>query len=171
MEEQDPAKQALMEMFRHDRAEAQAHPRRPPRWELSSRTRAWLLGIALVVFIIAPFTFIIVYPRLGPVDTMTSFCRAETDGEYATAYALLSQQAQRRVSLDAFTHASEVARLISCSTTHGIPIILGGSQASLDVTYQLYSSAIAVDGTMSFVRESGGWRVDSMSPDLFHLSS
>jgi hypothetical protein len=102
---------------------------------------------------------------------MTSFCRAETDGEYATAYALLSRQAQQRISLDAFTQASHDASLISCSTTHGIPIILGGTQASLDVTYQVFGSVIAVDGTMSFVRESGGWRVNSMSPDLFHLSS
>lgn len=171
MDEQDQAQQALMKTFRRDQAEAEAHPARKPRWQLGPLTLPWLLSIALVLFILAPAAFIVIYPRFGPVDTMTAFCTAESDGDYAAAYALLSKRAQQRVSLDAFTHASRDANLMTCSVNHGIPIILGGARASLDVTYQLTSSSEGIDGSIAFVHEGGAWRVDSTTPDLFHLSS
>lgn len=171
MDDEEQAKKALMQMFRRDQTDAQAHPVRELRWRLNPRMLAWLLAIAVIVFVVAPVTFIVVYPRFGPVDTMTSFCMAEAGGEYATAYGLLSTHAQQRESLDAFTQASHDASLISCTPNHGIPIILGGTQASLDVTYQLFDSSNGLDGSMTFVREQGQWHVDSMSPDLFHFSS
>jgi hypothetical protein len=170
MDEQEQAQQALVAMFRRQEAETQAHPPRKPRWYQSSRGRAWLLGIALIVFVLAPATFIVVYPRFGPVDTMTAFCTAEGDGDYATAYALLSSSARQRVSLDAFTQASQTTILMTCHPNNGIPLILGETQASLDATFQ-FASGDAEDGAMSFVREHGEWRIDSMSPDPFHLSS
>lgn len=163
MDEQEPAQQALMEMFRRDRVKAAAHPPRKPRWLIESRALAWLLGVAVVIFILAPVAFIVIYPRFGPVDTMTSFCTAEGVGEYATAYALLSKHAQQQVSLDAFTQASRNANVESCSVNGGIPIILGGTQARLDVNYQLIGSDQIVAGAMTFVREPGGWRVDTTS--------
>ncbi len=171
MDEQEQAQQALKAMFRRDRVEAQAHPARKPRWSLGPLTLPWLLAIAVVVFVLAPTAFLVIYPRFGPVDTMTAFCRAESDGDYASAYAMLSKRAQQRVSLAAFTQASRDAQLITCSPSNGIPIIFGGTQSSLDVTYQMVGSGDAIDGSMAFVREGGAWRVDSMSPDLFHLSS
>ena len=171
MDDQEQAQQALMQMFRRDQTDAKAHPVRDLRWRLNSRTLAWLLAIALVVFVLAPVAFIVIYPRFGPVDTMTSFCRAETDGQYTTAYGLLSTHAQQRVSLDTFTQASQDTSLISCAPSDGIPIIFGGTRASLKVTYQVFESSNGLDGTMTFVREQGQWRVDSMSPDLYHLSS
>jgi hypothetical protein len=171
MDEQEQAQQALKEMFRRDQTEAVAHPTRKPRGRLDPRARAWLLAVALVIFILFPTAFIVIYPRFGPVDTMTSFCTAESDGEYDTAYALLSKGAQQRVSLDAFTQASHNVNLMSCSPSHGIPIIFGGTRASLDVNYQYLSSGDALDGSMTFVREHGEWRVDSMTPDFLNLSS
>lgn len=168
MDEQEQARQALMEMFRRDRTEAQAHPVREPRRELDPRARAWILAIVVVILIIGPGAFLVIYPRFGPVDTMTSFCKAEADGEYSSAYALLSQQAQARVTLDSFTRASQNTVLVSCSPSHGIPVIFGGTQASLDVSYQVVGHD-AFNGSMSFVREHGEWRVDSMAPDIFSL--
>ncbi len=170
MDEQDQAKQALMEMFRRDRAEAAAHPRRNPRWSLGPLTLPWLLAIVVVVFILGPSAFMIIYPRFGPVDTMTSFCTAEGDGEYATAYALLSKHVQQHVSLDTFKRASQNANLVSCNADHGIPIIFGGTQASLDASFQINGSN-GIDGSMTFVREQGQWRVDAMTPDLLQLAS
>lgn len=171
MDEQEQAQLALMKMFRRDQAEAEAHPARKPRRKLDPLAHPWLLAIAVVIFILAPTAFIVIYPRFGPVDTMTSFCAAEGEGEYATAYALLSKRAQQRMSLDAFTQASRDANLMTCSANHGIPIIFGGTRASLDASYQLIGSSDGLDGSMSFVREHGEWRVDSMTPDLYHLSS
>lgn len=170
MDEQEQAKQALMEMFRRDRVEAAIHPRRNPRWSLGPLTLPWLLAIAIIVFILGPSAFLIIYPRFGPVDTMTSFCTAEGDGEYATAYVLLSKRAQQRLSLEAFTQASHNANLASCAVNHGIPIIFGETQARLDATFEFNDSS-RVDGAMSFVREHGEWRVDAMTPDVFHLTS
>jgi hypothetical protein len=173
MDEQEQAQQELMKMFRRDRAEEKAHPTRKRRGRLEPLT-PWLLAAAVVIFVLAPVAFIVIYPRFGPVDTMTSFCKAEGAGEYDTAYALLSQRAQQHVSLDAFTKASRDANLISCSASNGIPIILGGTRASLDANFQIVEGSSelgGLDGSMSFVREHGAWRVDSMTPDLFRLSS
>src|SRR5512143_141747 len=102
MDEQEQAQQALTAMFRRDQAKKEAHPPRKPRGP-SERTRHWILAIVVVIVILTPVAFIVIYPRFGPVDTMTSFCMAEADGEYATAYALLSKHAQQGVSLDEFT--------------------------------------------------------------------
>ncbi|HEU0025689.1 MAG TPA: hypothetical protein VFQ25_01115 [Ktedonobacterales bacterium] len=82
--------------------------------------------MALIVFVLTPSAFLVIYPRFGPVNTMTAFCTAEGEGEYATAYALLSKGAQQRVSLDAFTQTSHGVNLISCAPSRGIPLILGG---------------------------------------------
>ncbi len=176
MDEQDQNEQALMEMFRRDRSEAEAHPPRTPRWRLSSRALAWLLALALVIFVLGPAAFLVIYPRFGPVDTMTSFCTAEGEGEYDTAYAKLSTRVQQHMTLDVFTRVSRSANLMSCSADNGIPIIFGGTQASLDdVTFQFSGDANgdtnAVVGSMTFVREHGEWHIDSMTPDLLLLSS
>ena len=170
MDDQEQAQQALTAMFRRDQAEAQAHPARKRRAKFDPLAHRWLLAFAIVIFVLAPTAFLVIYPRFGPVDTMTAFCTAEGDGEYSAAYALLSKSAQQRVSLDAFTQASHNANLMTCSVNNGIPIILGGTRASLDASYNVIGSD-AVDGSMSFVRENGQWRIDSMTPDLFHLSS
>jgi len=189
MDEQEQAQQTLMEMVRRDRAEAEAHPARQPRWRLSSLANHWVLAVAVVIFILAFPAFIVIYPRLGPYDTMTSFCTAESDGAYDTAYALLSMHAQQHVSLATFTQLSRTVNLSGCAVSGGIPIILGGTQASLDMCYGFIGSNFTCDGqtvgpfdpnappddrsqgSMTFVRERGGWRLDSMTPDLFDLSS
>lgn len=170
MDEQEQAKQALMEMFRRDRAEVAVHPKRKRPRRLVPGMPLWLLGVAMTVLVLGSGAFLVIYPRFGPVDTMTSFCNAELDGKYTTAYALLSKHAQQRISLDNFTQASQGANLESCSPNHGIPIIFWATQASLDAAFQFYASG-EVDGSMTFVREHDGWRVDTMTPDVFHLSS
>lgn len=159
MNEQEQAQQTLMKMFRRDQAEAEAHPARKPRWRLGPQALPWLLAVAVVIFVLAPTAFIVIYPRFGPVDTMTSFCKAEGEGEFDTAYALLSKRAQQRMSLDAFTQASRDANLMTCSANHGIPIIFGGTRASLDANYQLIGSS---DGSTGRCRlyvstASGAW--------------
>ncbi len=170
MDEQEQAKQALMEMFRRDRAEAKAHPDRKPPRRLDSVALLWFLGFAVTVLVLGSGAFLVIYPRFGPVDTMTSFCNAELDGKYATAYALLSKRTQQRISLDGFTQASQDANLESCFANHGIPIIFGGTQASLDVNFMFYDRG-EINGSMSFVREHDEWRIDAMTPDFFHLTS
>lgn len=158
--------QALKEMFRHDRAEVAAHPPRKPRLRDSSRVLARVVAIAAVLVVAIPVTFIVIYPRFGPVDTMTSFCQAESNGEYASAYALLSQSRRQQESLAEFTSASRGETLVSCRVNGGIPFIFTQTQATLDVTYTVFVNGenSAYDGTMTFVHESGGWRVDSSSP-------
>ena len=165
MDEEAQAQQALKEMFRRDRVEVAAHPPRKPRLRDSSRTLAWVVGVILFVVVLLPVAFIVIYPRFGPVDTMNSFCLAEEDGEYASAYALLSQGAKQRVSLTDFTNESRSVTLVSCSVSGGIPFIFNQSKATLDVDYSVIEGGSSSDenGTMSFVHESGGWRVDSTS--------
>lgn len=66
---------------------------------------------------------------------------------------------------------SQTANLISCAANHGIPFIFGGTQASLDANFQTFYGSNGFEGTMTFVRQNGSWRIDSMTPDLFLLSS
>ncbi|MGH2502594.1 MAG: hypothetical protein ACRDID_08780 [Ktedonobacterales bacterium] len=169
MDEEQQAQQALKEMFRHDRAEVAAHPPRKPRLRDSSRVLAWVVGVAVFVVVILPISFIVIYPRFGPVDTMTSFCQAEADGEYASAYALLSQSRRQQESLADFTSASQGTTLVSCGVNGGIPFIFTQTRATLDVTYTVIANGQNSDygGTMTFVRESGGWRVESSSPLMY----
>src|SRR5262249_54687620 len=97
------------------------------------------------------------------------FCRAEGDGDYATAYGLLSQPVQQRVSLATFTQVSRNTILVSCSANHGIPIIFGGARPRLHAHYDL-SDSNGFDAAMTFVREQDEWRAYSMSPARFELS-
>ena len=167
MDEQDQAQQALVKMFRRDQTEV--IPKRKPR--KNPLTNPWLVGITAVIVVLAPVAFLVIYPRFGPVDTMTAFCRAEGAGDYTAAYALLSPHAQQHVSLAAFTQASQNANLETCNPSDGIPFIFGGAQSSLDVTYQVANSDSGLAGTMTFANGRNGWRVDAMGPDLLHLSS
>lgn len=169
MDEQDDAQQALKEMFRRDRAEIAAHPPRKLLLRDGSRVRAWALGIAAFVVILVPVAFIVIYPRFGPVDTMTSFCQAEANGDYASAYALLSQSRRQQESLAEFSSASRGETLMSCRVNGGIPFIFRQTQATLDVTYTVFANGqnTDYDGTMTFVHESGGWRVDTASPLVY----
>src|SRR5262249_2034650 len=169
VDEREQAQRALTEKFRRDRAKLKAHPTRAQRWRLNPVVLRWLLAVTVVIFVLSFPAFILIYPRFGPIDTMTSFCRAEGDGDYATAYGLLSQPVQQRVSLATFTQVSRNTILVSCSANHGIPIIFGGARARLDAHYDL-SDSNGFDGAMTFVREHDEWRVDSMTPDLFDLS-
>ncbi len=170
MDEQEQAQQALIKMFRRDQEEVRANPARKPRARLDPLAHPWILAIAVVILILAPTAFLVIYPRFGPVDTLTAFCTAETDGEYSTAYGLLSNSVRQRVSLDAFTQASHSANLLTCSVRNSFSFILGETRASLDASYQIVNSDTALEGSMSFVRENGQWRIDSMTPDLFHIS-
>ena len=157
MDEQEQAQQALVKMFRRDQADAEANPARKPRPKLNPLEHPWLLAIVVVIFILAPTAFLVIYPRFGPVDTMTSFCTAEGEGEYATAYGLLSKRAQQQESLDAFTQASRGANLMTCSVNNGIPFIFGGTQSSLDVTTNLLAAARGWMGRCRlYVRAAGG---------------
>lgn len=171
MEDTDQAQQALVKMFRRDQVDAESHPERKRPSRFNPVLLAWIVGIAAIVLALAPFTFIAVYPRFGPVDTMTAFCQAESGGDYAVAYKLLSQRVRARVTLADFTQASTSANLISCAPNNGIPFIFGGPSASLDVNFVAGSSGGSLGGTMSFVTENGQWRVDAMTPDMLHLSS
>jgi hypothetical protein len=179
MDDQDQAQQALMKMFRRDQsAEVQATRKRPRRF--SPVALAWIVGVAAVVLILAPVAFIVVYPRFGPVDTMTAFCRAESGGDYAVAYNLLSQRARAHTTLAEFTQESETNNLVPCSVNGGIPFIFGGARSSLDVNFVVSEpgngigpdhNSSSLPGTMSFVSENGQWRVDAMSPIFLDLSS
>jgi hypothetical protein len=100
---------------------------------------------------------------------MSTFCTDEQVGDYAAAYGLLSKRAQAHLTRDAFVQMSQRVEIMECRPYHGVPLILAEQTAQLDVRYQ-YGSGHTF-GTMSFVREQDGWRIDSMNPDFFQLSS
>lgn len=174
MDEQEQARQALKTMFRHDQVEAPKRVARQRRKRMKPTTLAWLIGIVVVVLALAPIAFIVIYPRLGPLDTMTAFCQAENVGEYQRAYAMLSPRAQAHVSLDTFSRNSDQANVVACELSGGVPFIFNQTQVtfnSVDIQTSGGANGGEVVGTISFVKVNGEWRIDAMSPDLFGLTS
>jgi hypothetical protein len=185
MGEPGQAQYALYQQFQRDLLEERKQQGRKPTWRPRPGVLPWLIAMACVLVVVGPFAFLFLYPHLGPYDTMTAFCTAEFEADYGTAYSLLSTRAQQHTSLAAFTRVSRDANVQNCDAGGSIPFIVGGTgtraQYPMDYTAPCTDPLTgaptggncmeSLNGTMSFVREPGGWRVDAMTPDYFNLSS
>ena len=75
------------------------------------------------------------------------------------------------MSSDGFAAASQASKLISCDLTRSaVWINTSGDKTDVDVAYIVEGGAENQTdvGTMSLVREDGGWKIDAVS-GLFHL--
>jgi hypothetical protein len=151
------------------------------RLNLPSRLVAGVIAVVVVVGILL-VAFGVDFPsKLQAVDTVKTFCGAETDGKYNVAYGLLSARIQRRMSVDDLQRASQAARLTGCAlNVSGFSLNVSGATATVPMEFKLLPDSSGASGgnsggggtpkgTMTLVREGGGWRIDSITSADFQL--
>ena len=146
-----------------------------------SRLVAGVIAVVVVVGILL-VAFGVDFPsKLQAVDTVKTFCGAETDGKYDVAYGLLSARIQRQMSVDDLQEASKAAHLTGCAlNVSGFSLKVSGATATVPMEFELIlgnsspndvasGSAGTTQGTMTLVREGGGWRIDGTTSADFQL--
>jgi len=155
------------------------------RINLPSRLVAGMIAVVVVVgIVIIPYlaVFGVDFPsKFQAVDTVKTFCGAETDGKYDVAYGLLSARIRRQMNADDLQGASKAARLGGCAlSVFGFSLNVSGATATVPMQFYLIpdssgasgsgnSVATPNGGTMTLVREGGGWRIDGITSADFHL--
>src|SRR5690348_13383491 len=138
------------------------------RINLPSRLVAGMIAVVVVVgIVIIPYlaVFGVDFPsKFQAVDTVKTFCGAETDGKYDAAYGLLSARIQRRMSVDDLQRASKAARFGGCGLAKsGFTLKVSGATTRVPMECDNVpgggASGGTTQGTMTLVRESGGWRI------------
>jgi hypothetical protein len=131
-------------------------PQRPPRWH-----RAWLCWLTALLWGAGcaggP-------PAYGPSETLRQYAQALDEGRVADAYALLSDEAKKGITFEAFRRMvaenSEEVRDIADALTRpsGPPLVT--------------ATVTAPNGeTLLLVYEDGQWRVDGSAIDLYSQST
>ena len=156
------------------------------RLNLPSRLVAGVIAVVVVVGILL-VAFGVDFPsKLQAVDTVKTFCGAETDGKYDVAYGLLSARIQRQMNADDLQGASKAARLTGCAlNVSGFSLNVSGATATVPVQFELLPNDSGANGgtsgandggnggtpngTMTLVREGGGWRIDGITSADFQL--
>jgi hypothetical protein len=149
------------------------------RLNLPSRLIAGVIAVVVVVGILL-VAFGVDFPsKLQAVDTVKTFCGAETDGKYDVAYGLLSARIQRQMNADDLQGASKTARLRGCAlAVSGFTLNVSGATATVPVEFNRIPDDSGANnagnsgtpkGTMTLVREGGGWRIDGITSADFQL--
>jgi hypothetical protein len=98
-------------------------------------------------------------------DTVKQFCSDEGNGKYHAAYQLVSARVRQTMSESAFEAASRQSHLSDCSLAqNGESAQIADNQSTVAVSYVIATDdatgATDSSGTMTLVRENGGWRID-----------
>jgi hypothetical protein len=106
--------------------------------------------------------------RVAMTDTVNRFCSAESEGNYSEAYQLVSTRVHQTLSPSAFETASRQAHLSDCSLAqNGASARITDNRSTVAVSYLVNAgkanSATDNYGTMTLVREDGGWRIDRIT--------
>src|SRR5690348_879515 len=155
------------------------------RINLPSRLVAGVIAVVVVVgILIIPYlaVFGVDFPsKFQAVDTVKTFCGAETDGKYDVAYGLLSARIQRQINVDDLQRASKAARLGGCAlSVFGFSLNVSGATTTVPMQFYLIPDSSGASGggngvatpnggTMKLVREGGGWRIDGITSVDFQL--
>jgi hypothetical protein len=156
------------------------------RLDLPSRLVASVIAVVVVVGILI-VAFGLDFPsKFQAVDAVKTFCGAETDGKYDVAYGLLSARIQRQMNADDLQRASKAARFTGCAlNVSGFSLNVSGAAATVPVEFELIPGSSGATGgnsgandagnggttkgTMTLVREAGGWRIDGITSADFQL--
>jgi hypothetical protein len=106
--------------------------------------------------------------RVNMTDTIKQFCSAEGNGNYSAAYQLVSARVRQTMSENAFETASRQSHLSDCSLAqNGESAQIADNRSTVAVSYFIATGdttgATESTGTMTLVRENGGWRIDHVT--------
>lgn len=192
----EEAQRQLMASFRQEgvtRATAQAEEARMPGWRRRlRRMRAegrlgLIIAIAVAVVVVGScvaFFGVNLADKFHMVDTAKQFCRDEAAGNYDAAYQLLSARAKAADLASTFATESQNARLVDCSETTNIYQVdqFDVDRMTLSMTYlaatadsgppgtNVQGTEMDTGGSMTLVREGGGWRIDAITSSLANFS-
>jgi hypothetical protein len=129
---------------------------RPPRWH-----RRWLSWLTVLLLGAACASSL---PARGPSQTLRQYAQALHEGRVADAYALLSDEAKKTITFDAFRrmvaeNPEEVKDIADALTRPSGPPLVA-------------ATVTAPNGeTLLLVYEDGQWRVDGSAIDLYSQST
>lgn len=117
---------------------------------------AWLVAFALLGAACSPSTLV----QQGPSDTLRAYARALEEGRVDDAYRLLSDDAKRSMSLEAFRRA------VKESPDEVIEIARAVSRPASD---PLVTATVSLPNgdELLLVYEDGKWRIDAAAIDLY----
>ncbi|MDI3283015.1 hypothetical protein [Polyangium sp. 15x6] len=117
---------------------------------------AWLVALALLGVACSPSTLV----QQGPSDTLRAYARALEEGHVDEAYRLLSDDAKRSMSLEAFRRA------VKESPDEVIEIARAVSRPASD---PLVTATVSLPNgdELLLVYEDGKWRIDAAAIDLY----
>ncbi|MDC0743451.1 hypothetical protein [Polyangium mundeleinium] len=117
---------------------------------------AWLVALALLGTACSSSTLV----QQGPSDTLRAYARALEEGRVDEAYRLLSDDAKRSMSLEAFRRA------VKESPDEVIEIARAVSRPSSD---PLVTATVSLPNgdELLLVYEDGKWRIDAAAIDLY----
>lgn len=112
-------------------------------------------------------------PVFGSTLAVTQFCTYEKDQQYPQAYRLLSSSMQNQMTQDQFTQRSQSLDTSQGVVSQCVPSTSGTNLATdtsasfpVTVTRGTGSTATTTNGTITLVKESGSWKIDSIAPSL-----
>src|SRR5512133_2606026 len=117
---------------------------------------AWLVAFALLGAACSPSTLV----QQGPSDTLRAYARALEEGRVDDAYRLLSDDAKRSMSLEAFRRA------VKESPDEVLEIARAVSRPASD---PLVTATVSLPNgdELLLVYEDGKWRIDAAAIDLY----
>lgn len=138
---------------------------------LRSRLTRILLPSLIVLGIVGTFVGwfgVNALDRVNMDDTVKRFCSAEANGNYSGAYQFVSARVRQSLSSSAFETASRQSHISGCSLAqNGASAQIVDNRSIIAVSYLVNDGATntVTDkyGSMTLVREDGGWRIDHIT--------
>jgi len=178
---EDQARQRLMQSLQREQENRQAAALKAqekesaaPAWRrrLQRTLRNRITGIVILSLIVlgAIGTGVVWFgqntlDRVNMTDTIKQFCSAENNGKYSAAYQVVSTRVRQTMSESDFETASRQSHLSDCSLAqNGESAQIANNRSTVAVSYVIATgdstNATESTGTMTLVRENGGWRID-----------
>jgi hypothetical protein len=111
-------------------------------------------------------------PAFGAAYTVGTFCAAEQEQDYTTAYAQFSSNLQNQITSDQFagnaaTQDTENGKVTNCATDSSDPN--GTSISDNQVTFTLRiqrADGPTTTGSVTLVKDGGDFKIDSLDSSL-----
>ena len=111
-------------------------------------------------------------PAFGAAYTLGTFCAAEQDQDYSTAYAQFSSNLQNQLTSDQFasnaaTQDSENGKVTNCATDSSDPNGTSISDNQVMFTLRVQrANGPTTTGSVTLVKENGDFKIDSLDSSL-----
>jgi len=156
----------------------------PPQPQKNSNRTLWIiLGVVGGVLVLACVLCVggifflgaqvVNNPTIASTLAVTTFCADEESQQYPQAYNRLSSSMKNQMTQDQFVQRSQSLDTSQGTVSQCTPSTNGNNPATdtsasipVTVTRGTGSTATTTNGTITMVKESGAWKIDSIDPSL-----